>query len=60
MLTLTDIRVTASGQAEFGIKYTNTGSTTAQLTCSGNTDPTIDTVTLSTLAASRFPADWAS
>jgi len=47
VLTLTDIRVTASGHAEFGIKYTNTGSATAQLTCSGNTDPTIDTVTLS-------------
>jgi hypothetical protein len=47
VLTLTDIRVTASGQAEFGIKYANTGSATAQLTCSGNTDPTIDTVTLS-------------
>jgi hypothetical protein len=47
VLTLTDIRVTASGQAEFVIKYANTGSVTAQLTCSGNTDPTIDTVTLS-------------
>jgi serine/threonine protein kinase len=47
VLTLTDIRVTASGQAEFGIKYANTGSAAAQLTCSGNTDPTIDTVTLS-------------
>jgi hypothetical protein len=46
-LTLTDIRVTASGQAKFIIKYANTDSTSAQLTCSGNTNPTISTVTLS-------------
>jgi len=46
-VTLTDIRVTASGQAEFVIKYANTGSTSAQLSCSSVTDPTIQTVTLS-------------
>jgi serine/threonine protein kinase len=60
VLTLTDIRVTASGQAEFVIKYTNTGSATAQLTCSGNTDPTIETVTLSNGQAIPATATYCS
>jgi hypothetical protein len=39
--------VTASGQAEFVVKYADTGSAAGQLTCSGDTDPAIATVTLS-------------
>lgn len=46
VLTLTEIRITAGGQAELVIRYTNTGSTPAQLTCSGDTDPSIATITL--------------
>jgi serine/threonine protein kinase len=60
VLTLTDIRVTASGQAEFVIKYANTGSATAQLTCSGNTDPAIDTVTRSNGQAIPATATYCS
>ena len=60
VLTLTDIRVTASGQAEFGIKYVNTGSVTAQLTCSGASDPAIATVTLSNGQAMPATATYCS
>ena len=45
--TLTDIRVLASGQAEFFVVYTNTGSTTSQLSCVGYTNPAISALTLS-------------
>lgn len=47
VLTLTEIRIGAEGQARFIIRYANTGSASAQLTCNGDTDPSIATVTLS-------------
>ena len=47
ILTLTDIRVLASGQAEFFVRYTNDGSTTGVLTCAGYTSRAVDTLTLS-------------
>ncbi|WP_300603880.1 serine/threonine-protein kinase [Trebonia sp.] len=44
-LTLASIDVLASGEAEFIVEYTNTGSTAGQLTCSGVTGADLETVT---------------
>jgi hypothetical protein len=46
VLTLTDIRVLGSGQAEFFVQYLNTGAVTGQLTCANSAAQEKATLTL--------------
>jgi len=60
LVTLTDIRVLPSGQAEFFVVYDNNGSGIENLSCLGNTDPSVNTVTLSNGQAVAATADYCS
>jgi hypothetical protein len=60
--TLTDIRVLPSGQAEFFIVYDNTNPAPdiENLSCLGNTDPSVNTVALSNGQTVAATADYCS
>ena len=60
VLTLTDIRVLASGQAEFLVQYDNTSSVTQQLTCSGSAAQAKATLTLAGGQTLTSIADYCS
>ena len=60
LLTLTDIRVLASGQAEFMITYDNTASVQQQLTCSDEAAQQPATLTFSNGGTESQVADYCS
>jgi serine/threonine-protein kinase len=60
LVTLTDIRVLPSGQAEFFVVYDNNGPYIEQMTCLGNTDPSVNKVALSNGQTVAATADYCS
>lgn len=60
LVTLTDIRVLPSGQAEFFVVYDNNGPYIENLSCLGNTDPSVNTVALSNGQTVAATADYCS